>query len=377
MEKLLEKYFYTASPVELAVFDADFESIARASEADDTETVLRRSLKKAGINRRRPTLKKRLAIMIAAAMILIPAAAAAASYINKLEKFFGVKDQTSPFANEFVRRQASVENDDARLTVDGVLSDEFRSYLLITFEAKSELGKQYVYDCAKFHDTDDRDSVKRQNAAMMPYMNIYRDAPIYFDSTRNFVFYQEHKGTIWEGEEWYYEGESGEIKYRGEYTEYDKINAVCLKLILDKNDLDTSKPVTLIEAFSGLKTDIDVSGTVESIKLVSDDPKAFHDVKLSPYAVYIHFDERDTKYPYSFDSHIFKVTFVDGHTEEIREVHGNSPHPAGDFDLTTHEGWVEYGKYSYSDLRFKAPINTEDFVSIEIDGILYRPEREE
>lgn len=358
MEKMLTDLFETASFEELAGFDSELGSIAEHSECEDSETVLAKSMRKAGISRRRLSFRKRLTIMLAAALILIPASVAVAHHINKLEVFFGIEDGNSPYVSEFVKRQAAVENDDAMLVVDGALSDDVCSYIMVSFYAKNEKGRQYIYDIRHKLAGDDERSAERWNDALAPYGNAIYESPLYYDDVYNLVFTQQYKGAMVSHVDRVFDESDGAVYY---------------KITIRNDRTDITRPITLIEAFSGLSVDINFVKNAEMIRLVSDDPECFHDVKLSPFALYITFDERDVRYAFSLHSYDYAAKLKNGETVKVDYRYGGNAAAAGNYDVSKHEDWVEMGRYSYCDLVFRNPIDLEEFESIEIDGIVYRP----
>ena len=62
---------------------------------------------------------------------------------------------------------------------------------------------------------------------------------------------------------------------------------------IEMSDIDRSQPLILRETESGLSVEIDVNAYFDSHRLVSDDPKAFDYVVISPLAVYIRSTQND------------------------------------------------------------------------------------
>ena len=150
-----------------------------------------------------------------------------------------------------------------------------------------------------------------------------------------------------------------------------------IKFVFDNRLMDTGKPLHLIEALSGLNVDIDISKNMELIRLEADSPGGYHDVRLSPLAVYIRFDERDTKYAVeaSKPEAMASVHLRNGQIAPILSSGSTGTLDLND-DPMTHERWVEMGRYSYSDLCFREPIDTEELDYVEIEGKKYRPAAE-
>lgn len=360
MEKILRDFFETASSDELAVFEHELSDIAAGSECEDTETVLRKSVHRAGISRRRLTFRKRMAIMIAAAFIMIPTSVAVANHLNNLEMFFGIEDGNSPFVSEFVKSQSYVENDDARLVVDGAFSDDICTYMMVSFYAKNEKGRQYIYDAEHCLSESETGSVERYNEAIAKYGNAIYDSPVYYQTCYNLVFTQLYKGYMADSVRMVRDDSGGALYY---------------KITVRNDHIDTDRPFKLIEAFSGLSLDLSVEKNIEMIRLVSDDKEAFHDVMLSPLAIYIRFDDRDVRYPYSLHALQYTAVLKGGETVNAVTSNGGSSGYPGDYDFSKHEDWVANGRGSFGNIEFKAPINIYDFESIEIDGKVYRPEK--
>jgi len=374
MEKMLKNCLEGISSEELAAFEEELGSIAERCESEDTETVLRLSMQKAGISRRHPVLRRRVMIILAAALVLIPTATAVAGNRNTHERFFNMKDDSAPVVREFYKREVSAENDDAKLVVEGVFSDELLSYVMVSFHAKNDTGRQHIRDMKYFLDNEEeyreaglgdyKEFRRRVDDAMMPYMNLYSNAPQYFNSIYNFVFYQEPVT-------------NANMHSNERYINKENDDVFNIKFVFDNRLMDTGKPLHLIEALSGLNVDIDISKNMELIRLEADSPGGYHDVRISPLAVYIRFDERDTKYAVeaSKPEAMASVHLRNGQIAPIL-----SSGSTGTLDLNdnpmTHERWVEMGRYSYSDLCFREPIDTEELDYVEIEGKKYRPAAE-
>ena len=318
---LYEDAAYDFSENDAEKYDSLYAGLDKKASADDAQKqrVLSSAMRKAGFemnetqakmivtkSRKKRHIKK--FIVIAAAAAAMVGTVAATGAIDRVQEYFW--QDMSPYQDEIMKTAAVVSNDDITMSVDGVIADEVKCRVVVSVTSKSDRGE---------------DIVKQLNYSSHDYLE---------DCCEISEKAEKHGDTAEESHEWYVEqvkalpphvytlyfenaGKNSEDIFMEDMTEEeqdnisydDHLNAQTFNFYeknkgkyhhymmfeIEMKELDRTKPLILREKETGLSAEIDLNSFFDSHRLVSDDPKAFDYVVISPLAVYIRSTENDMK----------------------------------------------------------------------------------
>lgn len=375
MENILRYYFDTVSEEELAGFEKELESIANGSPAGDAGDILGRAVEKAGFRPKPAKRRKhRLLILIAAAVVILATVGFVANF-NKLDVYFGIRSSESPFVGIFGERGASVSNNDLTLSVDGAFSDEMFSHFLISLTAQTREGRRTIDKIERAYHLSKGYATDRQDEEFFEEVYGHIDMEKLYNEGKQF-----HTGFI-------YDQGTGDRNYAvwdTHYYGYNTASAFYFEVMLDKSDihLDTTKPISITEAISGLTVSADLTPNLKTVKLISDDPEAYKNATLSSLGVHIVSPDDD---PFIANKVITSSTVISDDDPVMIFVHkkdGTTVEAPNAFSITHWGDTVKAGNVNYpgtptkvdSYARLSELTMLEDIDHVTILGIDYRLE---
>lgn len=423
MDKKLKKFMNEISPEESAFLERSLARTANKARIgkDPQARILAASMRKAGFEmtetQARKTIRmkkiKKVVICGLAAVIAIISAVGWTRenrYIfEKVKDYF--RQDISPFETDVMKHAQTVENDDLKMSIDGVLADEVKCSIVITLTSKTERGEELLeqlnYGADKvmeketkyckradiltrlglMSDDDASEWVDKKLSELPPHMYT-----VYFENAGRTCFEYHGWETIFgtpETNPSAFENMFGSIttvRYSPNNTKHHHYQ----KFTLEMSEIDISQPLVIREFKTGLSAELDLSEYIDSHRLVSEDPNAFDYAIISPLAIYIRSTEHDRECGRALSDggwmHDGKYTrlfinYKDGTSEELsanvsmhQAFNGDAPDHDTDkeaFDEYMTEHWhediIDQSLETYCDHL----LEIEKIRSVTIDGIEY------
>ncbi len=382
---------------------------------DESERILSSVMRKAGfemnetnvkITKKKRRLKKTIICGLAAALVL-SAAGWTAKTMGAFDRVNAAFAQdVSPFETEIMKHAQTVENNDLKMSIDGVVADEVKCSVVITLESKSERGEklleQLEYADYRFI-SDDIKLGKRAELMMNLGMSEEKAEEWYLKKREKlpphlYTLYFENAGKF--GAEHDITGDDMGIESTDNIIRvtHDNIPQYSSKhyyqnFTIEMNSIDITKPLILHEYETGLSAELNVNDYIESHRLVSDDPNAFDYVVISPLAVYIRSTQHDidcgralSDGGYMGDEEYTQVfiNYKDGTSEEVfgsvgyERVFDDENIPDHD-DPDTREAYDQYMEEHWDESLTEQTLETyvdhlldlDTIASVTIDGVTY------
>ena len=423
MDKKLKSFMDSVSPDESEFLEKSLDRTAKKAKItkDKQARILAATMRKAGfemseaqakITMRKKKIKKIMICGIAAAAALLSAVGwtrANPDVFMRVQGFF--HQDISPYETEIMKHAQTVENDDIKLSIDGVVADEVKCSVVFTLTSKSERGEKLLEQlnygsnmviakevryCKRaelleriglLSEDEVRDWVQNKIDELPPHKYT-----IYFENAGKKAFDTSDRNTIFGN----IDDDNSITKdmFGNVYSMYSPNNSKhhhYERFDFEMRELDLSQPLVIHEFETGLSTEIDLSEYIDSHRLVSDDPDAFDYTVISPLAIYIRSTEHDRECGralsdggYMGDEEYTKVVinYKDGTSEEVFGSVGMTQEFL-DEDIPDHdtekEAYDEYMTEHWHENITDQSLETycdhlldlEKIESVSIDGVIY------
>ena len=295
-----------------------------------------------------------IGVFVAAAAMTISATAYVIRTNMEIYADYAAGGDTSEFAEQLEASVKEAENDDIKLTINGLAADNTDCRMLVSVEAKTRKGRDII------HDLQNPDKEK------FPYFNQIMIAQT-DDSVSNNSLDQIDA-------------------FSYNFPDRNDENTFRQMYMLDMTKIDTTKPFKLIEQESGVAIEFDITAYIESYRVYADkdDKSVCHHVELTPLGIHILTTTEDisgsSMYYYYFgdskDNPEVYVNYADGSQKKL-EGHSAA---VDDEVLTEKDGETFtntkinfYDEIEAADGNYiPSFINAKDAVSVTINGVEYK-----